>query len=216
MSEPVITGLLLDYFEEFLQNRDADIFRQRVLGRYNEGTLSRMLQSGNASARRASVFALGLVGSIHINSVVAASLRDADPVVRTLAQNALWAIWFRADSPENNATLDQARTMIGNEKLQEAIALCTRLIERSPQFAEPYNQRAIAHFFLGHKQESAADCRRALARNPYHFGALSGLGKCYLDLGQRDEALRVFHRLLEIQPFDNDLRETIQLLEATN
>ena len=216
MSEPLSTALLLDYFEQFLQSRDPELFRRQVLGRYNEGTLARLAKSGTVPARRAAVFALGLVGTIRANPVVAHAMRDPDPVVRNLAQNALWAIWFRADTPENNASLEQVRIMVGSDRLDDAIHAATLLIERAPHFAEAYNQRAIAHFQLGQYKESAADCRRALARNPFHIGALSGLGRCYLDLGQPGEALQVFHRLLELQPFDADVRDTIELLEANH
>jgi tetratricopeptide (TPR) repeat protein len=214
MSEPVMNSLLLTYFDDFLSSRDADAFRRRVLGRYNEGTLCRMAQSGNLQTRRAAIFALGLVGSYETNPVVASALRDHDPVVRNLAQNALWAIWFRADTPENNAALEEVRTLIGRDRLDEAIRQASTLIERSPHFSEAYNQRAIAYYHQGNLEQSAADCRRVLRRNPYHIGALSGLGKCYVDLGRRDEALQVFRRLLDLQPFDIELRDTIEVLEA--
>jgi tetratricopeptide (TPR) repeat protein len=215
MSEPLMTALLLDYFEDFLHDQDAERFRRQVLGRYSEGTLARLAQSGPVPARRAAVFALGLVGGFSANAVVARSMRDSDPIVRNLAQNALWAIWFRADSPENNASLEQIRVLIGGERLDDAVAAASRLIERAPKFAEAYNQRAIANYHRGNYTESAADCQRVLARNPYHIGALSGLGKCHLELGRRDEALRVFHRLLELQPFDVELRDAIEFLEAS-
>ncbi len=215
MPEPLATALLLDYFDGFLQTRDPELFRRQVLGRYSEGTLARLAQSGTVPARRAAVFALGMVGSFKANAIVAHAMRDSDPVVRNLAQSALWAIWFRADSPENNAMLEQVRAMIGNDQLGEAVAAASSLIQRAPQFAEAYNQRAIAYFHLGQFQDSAADCRRVLARNPYHIGALSGLGRCSLDLGRRADALEAFQRLLELQPFDTDVRDTVELLEAS-
>jgi len=37
-----------------------------------------------------------------------------------------------------------------------------------------------------------ADCRETLARNPNHFGALSGQGLCHLGLGQFREAADLF------------------------
>lgn len=215
MSEPLITALLLDYFYEFLNDQDAERFRERVLGRYNDATLGRLAESGTVPARRAAVFALGMVGSFRANPVVARAMKDSDPVVRNLAQNALWAIWFRADTPENNASLENVRVLIGNERLDDAVAAASRLIECAPGFAEAYNQRAIANFHRGKFSESAADCKRVLAKNPYHIGALSGLGKCHWELGRKDEALRAFHRLLELQPFDSELRDTIEFLETS-
>ncbi len=214
MLEPHTASLLVDYFDTFLRDQDIESFRRSVRSRYTEGTLARLAQSGGTKARRAAVLALGLVGGFAVNGVVAARLRDPDPVVRDLAHNALWAIWFRADSPENNAQLEQVRDLINREHLREAVDLGTRLIERAPDFAEAYNQRAIALFFLDRFAESAADCRRALRRNPYHIGALAGLGKCYIELGRREDALATFRRALQIQPYDAGLRQTIAAIEA--
>ncbi len=214
MLEPHTAALLVDYFDAFLRDQDLDRFRQSVTARYTEGTLERLAQSQSIKARRAAILALGLVGSIEANATVARGLRDGDPVVRELAVNALWAIWFRAGSPADIATLEQVRDLIRRERLTEAIGLASTLIERAPDFAEAYNQRAIAHFGLERFEDSAADCRRALERNPYHVGALGGLGRCYIELDRRPEAIRTYRRALTLQPFDEGLRQLIRSLEA--
>jgi tetratricopeptide (TPR) repeat protein len=207
-------SVLVDYYENFLRDHDIETFRQHVSARYTEGTLGRLIASGNLAARRAAVLALGLFGTFESNAIVARALRDNDSTVRDLADNALWAIWFRADTPENNTMLEQVRLLIRHERLTDAVKLATRLIERSSQFAEAFNQRAIAHFFQGHFEESAADCHRALQRNPYHFGALAGLAQCQLRLDQRREALKTFRRALRLQPFSKGLREAVSALES--
>jgi tetratricopeptide (TPR) repeat protein len=214
MPEPLTTALLVDYFEEFLESRDVESFRHRVLARYTEGTLARLVISGDEGSRRAAVLALGLVGSFQSNPVVGRALRDPDPVVRRLAQNALWAIWFRADSPQNNASLERIRVLNERQQLDDAVRAASQLIDRAPQFAEVYNQRAIAFFGMGRYAESAADCRLVIERNPYHIGAFAGLGKCYLEMGRRTDALETFRRAFELQPFNDDLRQTIQVLES--
>ncbi|HEV3163289.1 MAG TPA: tetratricopeptide repeat protein [Isosphaeraceae bacterium] len=214
MLEPHTASLLVDYYDAFLRDHDIDAFRQNVLARYTEGTLARLAQSGDTRTRRAAVLALGLVGSFEVNEVVGRALRDRDSTVRSLADNALWAIWFRADTPENNATLERVRALIGQQRPENAADLATRLIGRAPKFAEAYNQRAIAQFLLGRFEQSAADCRKVLELNPYHFGAMSGLGQCYIRLGQRDEAIKIFRRALHIQPYSEGIRELIAGLEA--
>ncbi len=212
--EPQTACLLVDYYEGFLSDQNLDKFRQNVTARYTEGTLSRLLRAGSPQARRAAVLALGITGSFRVNSSVGRSLRDPDPTVRALAQSALWAIWFRADTPENNVMLEQVQMLIGRESYREAAILASRLIERAPNFAEAYNQRAITHFAEKRFEESAEDCQRVLARNPYHIGALSGMGQCYLILGRRADALATFKQALKVQPYSVDLRERIALLEA--
>src|SRR5262249_30421329 len=155
-------SLLVSYYDAFLRDQDIEAFRRAVSARYMEGTLTRLADAPDARTRRAAVLALGLVGSFRTNAAVARALRDPDPTVRGLAENALWAIWFRADSPENNAALEGVALLISHHKFEEAVARATRLIEQAPRFAEAYNQRAIAEYHLGRFRESAEDCRLVL------------------------------------------------------
>ena len=214
MSEPDAVPLLVCYFDGYLRDQDIEKFRLDVAARYTEGSLARLARSPSSKSRRAAVLALGLLGSFEANAAVARSLRDPDATVRNLANSALWAIWFRADSPENNATLEEVHDLINRRKFADAEDLATRLIDRAPKFAEAHNQRAIARFLRGRFAESLADCRRTLELNPYHIGALGGLGQCYLRLDRRDDALATYKRALKLQPFSEGLRETVAALEA--
>lgn len=214
MPDPQTGSLLVAYYETFLGDQNLNVFRRHVLGRYMEGTLARLADSDDIQSRRAAVFALGLVGSFRMNPTVARALRDSDPTVRSLAENAIWAIWFRADSAENNASLEQISRLIGHQEFRKAALEATRLIDRSPQFAEAYNQRAIAEYHLGQFQASAEDCRLVLEQNPYHIGALAGLAKCLLRLDRREEALAALKRSSRLQPFNEDLKTLISALEA--
>jgi tetratricopeptide (TPR) repeat protein len=214
MMEPHTGSLLVGYYETFLRDHDIDAFRQQVSARYMEGTLVRLVESPDPQARRAAVLALGLSGTYAVNASVARALRDPDPIVRRLADNALWAIWFRADTPENNATLERVSMLIRRRRIDEAVDLANRLIDRAPNFAEAYNQRAIAKFLLGRYQESAEDCRLVLARNPYHTGALGGLANCQLQLGLRGAALETLKRASRLQPYNRDLTEWLEAVKA--
>ena len=68
----------------------------------------------------------------------------------------------------------------------------SRLIERAPAFAEGWNKRATVRYMAGDYEASIADCRETLARNPNHFGALSGQGLCHFALDQHREAAALF------------------------
>jgi tetratricopeptide (TPR) repeat protein len=161
------------------------------------------------------VLSLGLIGRFATsNAAVARALKDQDPTVRNLAETALWAIWFRAGTPEENERLEAIRRLIGRRRLDEAIERATALIAAAPDFAEAYNQRAIAYAFSGRLAESIQDCRRVLERNPYHLGALNGMAGCYRMLHQPVEALKALRRALRIQPYSDSLKGEIQSLEA--
>jgi tetratricopeptide (TPR) repeat protein len=216
MSEAYSGSLLVEYFREFLAKRDVDAFRNRVATRYNEGTLGRILAgSPDVSARRAAVLSLGLLGSFdQSNAVLGRALRDDDLAVRSMAEDALWAVWFRADTTEHNQILEQVRHSISREQLDEAEKLATGLIAAAPNFAEAYNQRAFAYFLQGRFAESARDCQEVLARNPFHIGAIEGMAKCQLSLNRPKEALKSLRRALKIRPHNSALRESIHELET--
>jgi tetratricopeptide (TPR) repeat protein len=214
MLEPLTSSLIATYYESFLRDHDIDAFVQRVSARYTEGTLTRLVESGPTTSRRAAVLALGLIGSYATNASVARALRDSDPVVRNLADNALWAIWFRADTSENNEALGHVRELNSRQQYRAAEELATRLILKSPKFAEAYNQRAIARFLQEHYEASATDCQRTLKLNPYHVGALGGLAQCQIQLDQRREAIKTLRRALQLQPYHEGLRDSMAILEA--
>jgi tetratricopeptide (TPR) repeat protein len=216
VSEAHNGSLLIEYFKAFLSDRDIEAFRGHVSARYNEGTLGRILSgSSDVAARRAAVLSLGIVGSFeHSNTVLGKALGDDDPVVRSMAEDALWAVWFRADTPEHNQMLSQVQLAISRDQLEQAEVLVTRLIAQAPNFAEAFNQRAIIFFLQGRFAESMQDCQQVLSRNPYHFGAISGMAQSQVRLNRPQDALKSLRRALKIQPHHATLRESIRILEA--
>ena len=214
--EATTATLLVDYFQKLLEDNDFQAFRDRVAARYTEETLCEILMgSSGVASRRASVVSLGFLGEFtRSNTVLGRALRDSDPAVRRLAEDALWSIWFRAGTPENNRTLQEVAQFIGRGQLNQAEALATRLIVAAPRFAEAYNQRAIIYFHQERFAESALDCQRVLSRNPYHFGAVSGLAQCQLQMNRPAEALKTLRLALKIQPYSDGLRANIKLIEA--
>ena len=216
MWESLTGSLLVDYYETFLRDRDLGQFRDQVTARYTEATLVRVLTSSpSVTLRRASVLALGVTGGFEqSNAALGRALRDDDPIVRTTAESALWAIWFRADSPENNQKLDEIRLLIAQNRGDAAVKAASRLIAQAPKYAEAYNQRAIAFFTQGRYAESAEDCLRVIELNPFHIGAISGLVQCQLQLNQPREALQTLHRAAKLQPHSSSIRSSIEYLEA--
>lgn len=187
-------------------------FRDAVQDRYTEGTLQRLLASDDVKARRAATLALGFIGTMDANPSVAAALHDPDSLVQMFAADALWELWFRGGTAEQNRRLRQAS--------READALRARseldsLIQQAPAFAEAYNQRAIWFFKRNEFARAVEDCEKTLQLNPYHFGAAAGLGQCLVKLGKPRAALRAFRTALEINPALEHLHDTIRTLEQT-
>jgi tetratricopeptide (TPR) repeat protein len=185
-------------------------FRQRIAGRYFEGTLQHLVESPDVRTRRAAVLALGLVGTMKSNAALAARLRDDDKVVRHMTIDALWALWFRADNEGNNRELQRLRQLPDNDAKRQGL---DALVQKAPKFAEAFNQRAIFLFQKGELQKSIADCERVLKLNPCHFGAQAGMAQCYMRLGKARAALKAFRQALRLNPGLEGVEETIRALE---
>jgi len=221
----VSSALLVEYYDELPEPREGNAkawearlrkalekFKHKVTARYMEGTLHRLLGSSDARARRATALALGLVGSMKTsNALLARKLHDEDRGVRQLVADALWSIWFRADTDAHNHELQRLVEL--RDRGKKRVGLDT-LLEKAPQFAEGYNQRAILHFQTQQWQQAIADCEKALKLNPYHFAAAAGMGRCYLELGKHRAALKAFRSALRINPGMDDVKQAIRALES--
>jgi tetratricopeptide (TPR) repeat protein len=219
----VSTPLLVEFFNQLPGRRASEgaeggkalqkalsAFKKRVAERYNEGTLLRVLESTDPRTRRAALLALGLLGSMEINAALAARLHDDDPDVCRAAADALWALWFRADTPAHNDELQRLSRLRDREK---ALAGLDVLIQKAPNFAEAYNQRAIVAFRLKQFDRSIADCEKVMQLNPYHFGAQAGLAQGLLQLRRHKAALKAFRHALRINPNMDGIADTIRALE---
>jgi tetratricopeptide (TPR) repeat protein len=129
-----------------------------------------------------------------------AALRGDDPALAAQAEAALWGIWCRSGITEVDRLLRDGVEAMERGEPGEAIALFTRIIERVPEFAEGWNKRATARYVAADYAGAVADCEQTLARNPHHFGALSGHGLCHMALGQFREAAALFRRALAVHP----------------
>jgi tetratricopeptide (TPR) repeat protein len=185
-------------------------FRTSVRASYTEGTLQRLLRSPDVRTRRAAVLALGLVGTIQSNPATAGMLRDEDVLVQRFASDALWELWFRAGTTDQNWALQQA---IRQPDPVAARAALDELIRQAPEYAEAYNQRAIWFFKRGEYARAVEDCETVMRMNPFHFGAAAGMGQCFLKLKKPRAALRAFQMALEINPTLDHLTDTIRSLE---
>jgi len=90
----------------------------------------------------------------------------------------------------------------------------SRIIQRRPDFAEGWNKRATVYFMLGDYRRSLADCDEVMARNAYHWGALSGYGMIYMQLDQPGRALEYLEKALTVNPNLDQVAQTIEMLKA--
>jgi tetratricopeptide (TPR) repeat protein len=223
----VVQPLLLQYYELIPEIRPEDEpdssrqykkalsrFKNAIQARYFENTLERLLMAPCAEVRKAAVLALRLTGTIQVNAALAKRLRDEDLIVRDMAVDALWSVWRRADTADNNLELRRLTRLIANDgNPDEILGGFDALIRSAPRFAEAYNQRAVYHYMRADYARAIADCEKALRLNPFHFGAATGMGKCFMKQKKLRAALRSYRRANRINPNLPDIRETIESLE---
>ena len=129
-----------------------------------------------------------------------ARLRDDDPDVRGLAEQALWRLWMRSGDAKVDRLMQAGVEQMQAGRRAEAIATFTEIIRRKPGFAEGWNKRATVHYLAGNLKASLADCDQVMKRNPHHFGALSGYGQIYFQLEDLDKAVAYWKRALDVNP----------------
>ncbi len=215
MSKRTRKPLLQGQYHQYLADQDSAAYAATVSERYSVGTLQRLATTGDRMARRAAVFALGLVADYQANASLGRAMNDDDRGVRLLAENGIRTLWCRAGNERQQRTLEAIIALNGERRFQDAIDQATRLIDEIPWLAEAWNQRAIALFSIGRFVESIHDCEQTLEINPYHFGAASGMAQSHLQLSNRTAALECFRRALKLNPNLEGVRAHVLYLQRT-
>jgi tetratricopeptide (TPR) repeat protein len=128
------------------------------------------------------------------------ALLGGDAAAAARAEAALWEMWHRSGSREIDALMREGIGLMERRDLVGAEAIFAKMIAQAPAFAEGWNKRATVRYVAENYEGSIADCEETLARNPHHFGALSGAGLCYVALGRHREAAAMFRRALSVHP----------------
>jgi tetratricopeptide (TPR) repeat protein len=115
-------------------------------------------------------------------------------------ENRIWAIWLASSSDTANLLMGRAKSAADGKDYDLAIRLLTAVIDIRPDFTEAWNRRATVYYTQKDFGRALADIHEVLAREPRHFGALSGLGIILQELGDDKRALDAFRRALAIHP----------------
>lgn len=171
------------------------------------------LKSADPVERGRGVVLLAREGGMADVPALIAVLRDPQPELRPLAEEAIWVVWSRSGDAEIDRLFEQGIDEMNSGRAKESLATFTRIIERKPDFAEGWNKRATVYFVIGEFERSLADCAEVLKRNPVHFGALAGCGQIYAQTGEYEKALDHFRRALAVNPNLEGVAFNAQLLE---
>ena len=183
-------------------------------GPTREEALKALADTRSVDSRRQGARALGETGLMDDLPQLSSALRDSDPLVRDLAESAMWQVWSRSGDPAIDRLFARGLEQMQARQGEEAVETFGEIIRRRPEFAEGWNKRATVYYLLGEYKKSLADCDEVMKRNPYHFGALSGYGMIYMQLDQPAQALEYFERALRVNPNLESTRQTIEILKT--
>src|SRR5260370_10999522 len=124
----------------------------------------------------------------------------------------LGAIGLASSSDTANLWMGGAKSAADGKDFDLAIGLLTAVIDIRPDFTEAWNRRATVYYTKKDFGRSLADIHEVLAREPRHFGALSGLGIILQELGDDKHALDAFRRALAIHPHLERLPDLVKKL----
>ena len=184
----------------FKNAADEESLKELLTSKYSENDLVNYLQSDDPLVGRAAATALGLIGSLNVVPALVENLKNDDLRACLNTEIALWNVWSRSGNESVDKMLKAGKKALKNENFSEAIEQFTAVIQAAPNFAEGYNQRAIAYFILEKWKNSLEDCKQTIKLNPNHFGAFAGMGHVYLRLGDIGKAITAYKQALVINP----------------
>lgn len=115
--------------------------------------------------------------------------------------NRIWSFWLRGPTPEATRRLALGIRAMRHGDFDAAETIFSDIVAETPEFSEAWNQRATLRFLRRDLEGSLADIEEVLAREPLHFGALSGKARILYGLGRTDEAEATLRAALEIHPW---------------
>ena len=128
-------------------------------------------------------------------------------------ESRIWALWIAsgsdtAESADDAASRPRSTPRISTSRIQ----LLDAIVKIKPDYIEAWNRRATIHYMRKEYGRSMEDIRQVLAREPRHFGAMSGLGMILQEFGDEKRALDVFRRALAIHPHLPKIPDMIKTL----
>jgi tetratricopeptide (TPR) repeat protein len=112
----------------------------------------------------------------------------------------IWALWLASQSDTANLLMGRVKSATEAKDYDLAIRLLNSVIDIRPDYIEAWNRRATIYYTKKEFGRAMEDIHEVLAREPRHFGALSGLGIILQEIGDEKHALEVFRRALSIHP----------------
>ena len=129
----------------------------------------------------------------------------------SLIEDDIWKLWLKAPDEQTQALLDRALERRRWYDFAGAKLLLDEVIDRHPDYAEGWNQRAFILFLQEKFDQSLSDLEMALELEPRHFGALAGQARILMRQGRFAIGQNILKRAVKLHPF---LRERSMIVKT--
>jgi tetratricopeptide (TPR) repeat protein len=115
-------------------------------------------------------------------------------------EESLERVWLYSGSPTVDLLFARGMQAVAQKDYDQALLFFTHVVEQAPDFTEGWNRRAFIYFQRNEVGLALGDLRRAIALDPSNFKALDGLAQVLREIGEKEAALTVLRRLVEVHP----------------
>ena len=126
----------------------------------------------------------------------------------------IWAVWMISGSDTCNLLMTRVKAATDTKDYDLALKLLDAVVEINPDYVEAWNQRATIYYLKDDYAHAIADIGQVLAREPRHFGALSGLGVILQEIGDDKDALKAYRDALKIDPHLEHIPDVVKELSV--
>ncbi|MDH4991898.1 hypothetical protein QEZ48_13830 [Aquamicrobium lusatiense] len=133
--------------------------------------------------------------------------KAADRIARRIQQE-----WSQSGSASVDLMMQWSQKAAASGKYDVALDFLDLVVTLQPDYAEGWNRRATVHYAMKSYAKSMADINRALALEPRHYGAISGLARIMTDTERKEAAVDAWQRVLDIYPALRSAQERLSTL----
>ena len=138
--------------------------------------------------------------------------KASDPAEARGIAGAIERVWMRSGSDTADLVMERVTQTMRKRDWKLATELLDRLVEIEPQWAEAWSKRASVRFFADDLTGAMEDLAFVLHIEPRHYSALIGMGTILERHERNAAALRVYRRVLEINPSIEPIRRKVEKL----
>lgn len=213
MDELHIVGTrLVKLARPYLDRGDRDGLAGHLTESWSPECLALLLDSEDDDIVEVATSCLGLIGDMPVCDPLARLLHHPSETIGNAAEDALWAVWFRAGGRLAQSVLTRIARAIEAGESENAVSMLTELVRSHPTYAEAYHQRSQAHYLEDRFDATMRDAQRAIKLNPWHFGAMANRAHALVGLGRMQDALIAYRRVLTLHPRMAGIRTAIRHL----